>query len=33
MNSPGQNSRKNKEAEPKENQHPVVDISGDVSKV
>ena len=33
MNSPGQNSRKNEETEPKENQHPVVNVAGDLSKV
>ena len=27
------NSRKNEETEPKQNQHPVVDVTGDVSKV
>ena len=27
------NSRKNEEAEPKQNQHPVVDVTGDGSKV
>ena len=27
------NSRKNKETEPKQKQHPVVDVTGDVSKV
>ena len=27
------NSRKNDETEPKQNQHPVVDVTGDTSKV
>ena len=27
------NSRKNKETEPKQKQHPVVDVTGDVSKI
>ena len=27
------NSRKNEETEPKENQHPVVNVAGDLSKV
>ena len=29
----GNNSRKNKEMEPKQKQHPVVDVTGDRSKV
>ena len=29
----GNNSRKNKEMEPKQKQHPVVDVAGDGSKV
>ena len=27
------NTRKNKEMEPKQKQHPVVDVTGDISKV
>ena len=27
------NSRKNEETEPKQKQHPIVDVTGDVSKV
>ena len=29
----GENSRKNEEMEPKQKQHPIVDVTGDGSKV